>query len=92
MSYGIPQEGAVAVDAFSLTWNNSYFYMFPPFMLKVKHLQRKLGQNKISSCGNRLVNSILAPIAALYGYGRILVFQSFKKQHAVDIKLVCHKN
>ena len=28
-----PEPDAMAVNAFSLTWNNKFFYMFPPFSL-----------------------------------------------------------
>ena len=28
-----PEPKAMAINAFSLTWNNNYFYMFPPFSL-----------------------------------------------------------
>ena len=28
-----PEPEAMAINAFSLTWNNIYFYMFPPFSL-----------------------------------------------------------
>ena len=28
-----PEPEAMAINAFSLTWNNNYFYMFPPFSL-----------------------------------------------------------
>ena len=28
-----PEPEAMAIDAFSLTWNNNFFYIFPPFSL-----------------------------------------------------------
>ena len=28
-----PEPKAMAINAFCLTWNNNYFYMFPPFSL-----------------------------------------------------------
>ena len=42
-----PEPEAMAVNAFSLTWNNNYFYMLPPFSLvdrvlaKVKRVKTK---------------------------------------------------
>ena len=35
-----PEPEATAVDAFSLVWSNSYFYMFPPFSLIGKVLAK----------------------------------------------------
>ena len=43
-----PQPEAMAVNDFSLTWNNNYFYMFPPFCL-VGRVLAKVNKDKIEA-------------------------------------------
>ena len=38
-----PEPEAMAVNAFSLTWNNKFFYMFPPFSLVGQVLAKVIG-------------------------------------------------
>ena len=40
-----PEPEAMAVNAFSLNWNNNYFYMFPPFSL-VGRVLAKINRDK----------------------------------------------
>ena len=43
-----PEPEAIAINASSLTWNNNYFYMFPPFSL-VGRVLAKIHRNKTIS-------------------------------------------
>ena len=43
-----PEPGAMAINAFSLTWNNNYFYMFPPFCL-VGRVLAKIHRDKTNA-------------------------------------------
>lgn len=43
-----PDPNAFAIDAFSLTWNNGFYFMFPPFSLLPRILQ-KIEEDKASA-------------------------------------------
>ncbi len=43
-----PDPKAVAIDAFSLSWSDSYVYLFPPFSLLTKVL-RKVGEEGVDA-------------------------------------------
>ena len=40
----LPDVQASAIDAFSLQWTNDLFYIFPPFSLAAKILQKNRGR------------------------------------------------
>ena len=46
--YWHPEPEAMAMNAFSLTWNNNYFYMFPPFSL-VGRVLAKIQRDKTNA-------------------------------------------
>ena len=50
VSWG-PDPDAWAVDAFPLTWTNACFYIFPPFSLVGRALQKVLADNSDAVCG-----------------------------------------
>ena len=61
-----PESEAMTVNAFSFTWNNNFFYMFPPFG-RVGRVLAKVNRDKTEAViDTRLVNSILVPGANAY--------------------------
>lgn len=42
-----PDPDAVTVDAFTVSWNNTFFYAFPPFALILKCLRKIIDDNAI---------------------------------------------
>ena len=75
-----PDPGAIHVDAFSMPWNNKYVYMFPPFCLISRSLQ-KLEKDK----GNALMIAPIWPTQVWWpNLMRMLV--------ATPLKLPCHKD
>ena len=59
---------------------NSYFYMLPLF----SNIGQTLGK---ITCGARFAHPILTHTVVVDGYGKTLLFQSFKK-HEVDTHLI----
>lgn len=45
---GKPDPNAFAIDAFSLTWDNNFYFMFPPFNLLPRILQ-KIEEDRVSA-------------------------------------------
>ena len=43
-----PDPDAVVIDAFSIPWSNEYYYMFPPFSLITRCVQKII--NDQSEC------------------------------------------
>ena len=71
-----PEPEAMAVNVFSLTWNNNYFYMFIPFSL-VGQVLAKVNRDKI---GTRLVKSILVPSANVDDQLQTTIFLAINKK------------
>ena len=75
-----------------LTWNSSSFYLSTPFsIIRSNTCGDNLGQNQSSNCDTKLIHLILIATAALYGHGRILVFESLKSKYYVEIDIVHQK-
>ena len=77
----------MAVDAFSLIWNNSYFSV-PPFSI-VNETLAKMAWYRYSAVVPGLPTQYMhVLIAVSYGHGQTLVFLSFKKQYQVDTHII----
>lgn len=59
-----PDPKAFATDAFSLTWSHDLYFIFPPFSLLARILQKVGGQNRGSTISTNLANSVLVAKSA----------------------------
>ena len=77
-----PEPEAMAVNAFSLTWNSKFFYMFPPTLQSCRSSTSKgdQGQDQCSYSGARVVNSILVPSANADDHPRATMFSTITKK------------
>ena len=66
-----PASEAMAVNVFSLTWNNNYFYMFPSFSL-VGRVLAKVNRDKTKAitvvpyCSMQIANADVQPRATIF--------------------------
>ena len=72
----------MAINAFSLTWNNNYFFTFPPFSF-VGRVLAKIKRDKTNAVivvYTRLVNPILVPTVATDDQPGPIVFSAVKNK------------
>ena len=91
-----PEPKAMAINFFSLTWSNNYFYMFRPFgrvgrVLAKIHRDETNTQrrDKYSDSCTRLVNPILVPAVATDDQWEPTVISAITKKFGIATKTLC---
>ena len=82
-----PDPKAFAIDAFAMTWNNEHFFIFPPFSLMPRILQ-KVEEDETSAI-------LIAPLWTTQSWWpsllRLIVGQCYRLPSAQEILFLPHK-
>jgi len=85
-----PDPGAIAVDAFTLSWENLDFYAFPPFILLPRVLRKIVDDEAMgtivmpwwpSQAWFPLFRRLLTSEPLIFSPNRSLLSSPFRKQH-----------